>query len=65
MFQQGKANVAAYTVSILSKYIGDRIDLDRIWQQQAASQRLQEQIQAWAREVQGRMAEGLAMKANY
>jgi hypothetical protein len=51
MFPAFQANVAAYTVSILSERIGDRLDLDRIWQNQSISGRLQEQIQIWAREV--------------
>ncbi len=51
MFPSFQANVAAYTVSLLSEKLGDRIDLDRIWQHQALSQLLQEQIQVWAREA--------------
>ena len=51
MFPAFQANVAAYTVSALSSRMGDRIDLERIWQQQAISPRLGEQVQAWAREV--------------
>jgi hypothetical protein len=51
MFPAFQANVAAYTVSLLSEKLGNRIDLDRIWQQQGLSPLLQEQIQAWAREV--------------
>lgn len=66
-----QANVAAYTVSILSERIGDRLDLDRIWQNQNISGRLQEQIQIWAREVNdvlhhsanGRMISEWAKKA--
>lgn len=55
MFQAFQANVAAYTVSILSERIGDRLDLDKIWQQQALSDQLREQIQVWAREVNERL----------
>lgn len=51
MFPAFQANIAAYAVSVLSEGIGDRLDLDKIWQQQALSARLQEQIQVWAREV--------------
>ncbi len=51
MFPAFQANVTAYTVSVVSEWIGQRLDLDRIWQQQAISSRFQEQIQAWAREV--------------
>lgn len=71
MFPAFQANVAAYTVSILSERIGDRLDLDRIWQNQSISGRLHEQIQVWAREVNdvlhqsanGRMISEWAKKA--
>jgi hypothetical protein len=71
MFPAFQANVVAYTVSVLSERIGNRLDLDKIWQQQALSSRLQEQIQAWAREVnealhttaEGRMVSEWAKKA--
>lgn len=61
MFPAFQANVTAYTVSILSERIGDRLDLDKVWQRQAISERLQEQVQVWAREVNDtlhRTAEG-------
>lgn len=51
MFPAFQANIAAYTVSVLSRKIGDRLDLDRIWQEQDISGRLREQVQVWAREV--------------
>ena len=51
MFPAFQANVAAYTVSVVSSRIGNRLDLDRIWQQQTISARFVEQIQIWAREV--------------
>ena len=71
MFPAFQANIAAYTVSVLSERIGERLDLDRIWQQQALSAKLQEQIQVWAREVNdtlnasaaGRMISEWAKKA--
>ena len=71
MFSAFQANVAAYTVSVLSKNIGGRLDLDRIWQEQAISERLREQVQVWAREVNdtlnasanGRMISEWAKKA--
>ena len=55
MFAAFQANVAAYTVSVLSKKFGDRLDLDRIWQEQAISERLREQVQVWAQEVNERL----------
>jgi hypothetical protein len=51
MFPAFQANVAAYTVSVLADRLGQRIDLDTIWTRQDISARLQEQIMAWAREV--------------
>ena len=51
MFPAFQANIAAYTVSVLSRKIGGRLDLDRIWQVQDISGRLREQVQVWAREV--------------
>ena len=72
MFPAFQANVAAYTVSVLSGQIGNRLDLDRIWQEQAISARLGEQIKLWAREVNdmlytganGRMISEWAKKAD-
>jgi hypothetical protein len=50
-FSSYQANVTAYTVSLLSARIGDRLDLDRIWQNQKISTQLEEQILIWAHEV--------------
>ncbi len=51
MFQAFQANVAAYTVSLLSEKLGHRIHLDRVWDKQAASPELLAQIAVWAKEV--------------
>jgi hypothetical protein len=51
MFQAFQANVTAYTIAVLSETLGSRIDLDRIWVNQAVSPELMEQIAKWAREV--------------
>lgn len=51
MFQAFQANVTAYTVSVLSEKLGSRIDLDRIWANQAVSPQLLSQIATWATEV--------------
>lgn len=51
MFPAFQANVAAYTVSVLADRLGSRMDLDGIWTRQDLTMRLQEQIQAWAVEV--------------
>lgn len=55
MFPAFQANITAYTVSVLSERIGERLDLDRIWQNQTISGQLQEQIQVWAREVSDKL----------
>lgn len=46
-----QANVTAYTVAILSKLLGDRIDLNMIWQRQNISSALGEQILKWSIEI--------------
>lgn len=51
MFQAFQANITAYTVSVTAKMLGDRIDLDKIWSNQAVSQELLKQIETWARQV--------------
>ena len=51
MFPAFQANVAVYTIAILSAQLGDRMDLDLIWTRQSVSSALKEQVQIWAREV--------------
>ncbi len=51
MFQAFQANITAYTISVTSKLIGDRIELEKIWNNQGISQELQSQIRTWAKEV--------------
>jgi hypothetical protein len=51
MFQAFQANVAAYTVALLSQKIGPRFDLERIWDRQAPSPELMAQLAIWAKEV--------------
>lgn len=51
MFQAFQANVVAYTVSLLSEKLGHRIDLERVWNKQAASPELLAQIAVWAKDV--------------
>ncbi|WP_119157873.1 AIPR family protein [Caldimonas tepidiphila] len=50
-FLSFQANVAAYLVSLIAHRLGDRLNLDRIWQQQDLSPRLKEQVGIWAVEV--------------
>ncbi len=71
MFQAFQANVTAYTVALLAKEVGDRVDLDRIWAKQGLSTELMAQIATWAKEVNealhrtagGRMISEWAKKA--
>ena len=51
LFQAFQANVTAYLVSILALKLGDRLDLNKIWQQQDLSQELKQQLISWAGEV--------------
>lgn len=51
IFQAFQANVTAYTVALLAKNIGARVDLDRIWAKQGLSPELLAQIATWAKEV--------------
>lgn len=61
MFPAFQANVTAYTVALISEKFGERLDLERVWLKQGASNELLEQIAVWAREVNDvlhRTAEG-------
>jgi hypothetical protein len=51
MFQAFQANITSYTVSVTAMMLGDRIDLDKIWSNQAVSHELLKQIEIWARQV--------------
>jgi AIPR protein len=51
MFPAFQANVAVYTIAVLSAQLGDRMELDLIWTRQIVSSALKEQVQVWAREV--------------
>ncbi len=50
-FPAFQANVTAYVVAILSKLLGDRLDLGMIWQSQGISNGLGQQIITWSTEV--------------
>jgi hypothetical protein len=45
------ANVTAYTVSVISRELGEDFDLERVWKEQGISSQLADQIRIWAREV--------------
>ena len=72
MFPAFKANVAAYLVALLSRKLGDRINLERIWLKQGISPELSQQLKVWADEVNnilhatanGRMVSEWAKKAD-
>lgn len=51
MFQAFQANVAAYTIAMLSRNHGDRFDLSLVWGRQSVSPELLAQLGIWAREV--------------
>ncbi|MEE1656757.1 MZA anti-phage system associated AIPR family protein MzaE [Microvirga sp. CF3062] len=51
MFPAFQANIAAYTVALLSHLIGERVDFDRIWLEQSVSSQLLDQAKIWAHEV--------------
>jgi hypothetical protein len=51
MLQAFQANVAAYTIAVLSRNHGERFDFGRVWSRQSISPELVEQLGIWAREV--------------
>lgn len=71
MFQAYQGNVATYLVSVLANQLGDRFDLEKVWQQQDLSHKLKQQLEVWAKEVHsvlhktsnGRMISEWAKKA--
>jgi hypothetical protein len=71
MFPAFKANVAAYLVAVLSRQLGNKISLERIWLKQGISSELSQQLKVWAEEVNtklhatanGRMISEWAKKA--
>jgi hypothetical protein len=57
MFSAFQVNVATYTVSLLAQELGDRFDLERIWNSQALSPELLGQLATWSREVNDALRE--------
>jgi hypothetical protein len=51
VFRQGYANIATYTVSVVADRIGDRLDLDLVWNRQRVSPQLANLLLEWATEV--------------
>lgn len=62
MFPAFQANITAYTVSIISLKLGEKLDLNRIWQEQSISPSLQSQIATWAKEVEEALHRGASGK---
>lgn len=50
-FPAFKANVTAYTVALVSHLLGEQLSLDTIWERQAISPQLANQIVTWSDEV--------------
>ncbi|MGH1448810.1 MAG: AIPR family protein [Pseudomonadaceae bacterium] len=51
MFPAFQGNITIYTVSILSLKTNHKFDFSKVWQEQAISTKLSEQIIQWAKEV--------------
>jgi hypothetical protein len=51
MFSAFQANVTAYLVSLTANRLGEKVDMDRLWQQQDLSYQLKEQLRTWATDV--------------
>ncbi len=51
MFKQATGNVVAYTVSVISKLLGEQFDFELIWKNQDISPQLRRQSETWLREV--------------
>lgn len=49
------ANVAAYTVAVVSRTYGSAFDLERVWSRQGLSPQFVQQVEVWAREVAERL----------
>jgi hypothetical protein len=55
MFPAFQGNVVVYLISLLSFRLGDKIDLDYIWNKQDISPELRSQLQIWAKEINGEL----------
>jgi hypothetical protein len=56
-FTQGWVNIATYVVSLVADRLGDRIDLQLIWQKQAISEEFANHLLKWAKLVNKKFAE--------
>jgi hypothetical protein len=51
MFKQATGNVVAYTVSVISLVLGERFELEVVWQIQDISPQLRRQVEVWLKQV--------------
>jgi hypothetical protein len=51
MFPAFQANITAYLVALTANRMGEKLDLDKVWQQQDLSHQLKEQLRIWATDV--------------
>ena len=51
LFPAFQANITTYTISLIANRLKNKLDLDKIWQQQEISQQLKAQVQTWSVEV--------------
>ena len=56
-FKAFQANIAAYTVSLISRRYGDQFDMLKVWDNQGISQSLSDQIMIWSRAVWEKLEE--------
>lgn len=51
MFLAFQGNITAYTISVISKLIGNKLDFELVWNKQAVSREFLDQIGEWAKQV--------------
>ena len=54
-YPQAQNNIVTYTLALISERVGDRVDMDSIWQSQAIPTPLLEQIKTWSREINDKL----------
>jgi hypothetical protein len=58
LFPAFQGNVTVYTVSVLALKLGNKFNLNHVWQEQAISPQLQDQLAIWAQEVNNALHHG-------
>lgn len=61
-FKAFQINITVYTLALMAKLIGPKIDLEYIWKKQAISEGLERQFLVWAQEVEKALNETAAGK---